>query len=95
MVLGKGLFCHQSCSLYYIYGLLGDLRGKQLGCAIGGCWVGAMGYADDLILLAPNREVLQNMLNTCESYAEVADQILGSTITLYRCIWKYALEPQI
>ena len=53
----------------YIDGLLGDLRAKQLGCAIGGCWVGAMGYADDLILLAPNREVLQNMLNTWESYA--------------------------
>ena len=28
----------------YVDGLLGDLRGKQLGCAIGGCWVGGLYY---------------------------------------------------
>ena len=42
----------------------------QIGCHIGGYWYGALGYADDLILLAPNREVLQRMLEICQSYAE-------------------------
>ena len=41
----------------------------QLGCYIAGCWYGACAYADDLILLAPNRQVLQKMLNVCRSYA--------------------------
>ena len=39
----------------YLDGLLAQLRRLQLGCHIGGWWFGALGYADDLILLAPNR----------------------------------------
>ena len=53
----------------YLDDLLLKLRGLQLGCYIAGCWYGACAYADDLILLAPNREVLQKMLNVCQSYA--------------------------
>ena len=49
--------------------LLKELRRLQLGCHIGGCWYGACGYADDLILLAPNRDVLQRMVDICQSYA--------------------------
>ena len=46
-----------------------DLRRLQLGCSVGGCWFGACWYADDLIILAPYREVLQRMLDICEAYA--------------------------
>ena len=53
----------------YLDDLLTSLRKLQLGCHIGGWWYGAMGYADDLILLAPNRQVLQSMLVVCQSYA--------------------------
>ena len=52
----------------YLDDLLAELRALQLGCHIGGWWYGALGYADDLILLAPNREVLQKMLVVCERY---------------------------
>ena len=41
----------------YLDDLLVELRSLQLGSHIGGLWYGACGYADDLILLAPNREV--------------------------------------
>ena len=54
----------------YLDDLLIKLRTLQLGCSIGGCWYGACGYADDLILLAPNRQVLQRMLYVCQSYAD-------------------------
>ena len=53
----------------YLDDLLRELRRLQLGCSIGGCWFGACGYADDLIIMAPNREVLQRMLDICEAYA--------------------------
>ena len=55
--------------LVYLDDLLRELRRLQLGCSIGGCWFGACGYADDLIIMAPNREVLQRMLDICEAYA--------------------------
>jgi hypothetical protein len=54
----------------YLDDFLVELRSLQLGCHIGGLWYGACGYADDLILLAPNREVLQRMLTICERYGE-------------------------
>ena len=54
----------------YLDDLLVQLRQLQLGCHIGGWWYGAMGYADDLILLAPNREVLQTMVQVCEKYGK-------------------------
>ena len=52
----------------YLDDLLAELRALQLGCHIGGWWYSALGYADDLILLDPNREVLQKMLVVCERY---------------------------
>ena len=53
----------------YLDDLIKDLRKLSLGCHIGGLWYGACGYADDLVLLAPNRDVLQRMLYVCEQYA--------------------------
>ena len=46
------------------------MRRLQPGFHIGGCWFGALGYADDLILLAPNRQVLQKMVTICEQYGK-------------------------
>ena len=54
----------------YLDDLLKELRSLKLGCHIGGYWFGACGYADDLILLAPNREVLQKMVQVCQKYGE-------------------------
>ena len=54
----------------YLDDLLKELRHTGLGCHMGGVWVGAAGYADDLILLAPSRTAMKKMLSVCESYAE-------------------------
>ena len=53
----------------YLDGLLSELRRRGLGCFIGGYWVGACGYADDIILMSPNRHMLQKMIDVCEVYA--------------------------
>ena len=62
----------------YLDDLLVELRRLELGCHIGGMWYGACGYADDLILLAPNRQVLQQMVTICERYG-AAHNLVFST----------------
>ena len=46
----------------YIDGLLQKLRHQGLGCHVGGTWMGAAGYADDLALKAPSRQSMVKML---------------------------------
>ena len=55
-------------SACYLDDLFVELRRHHLGCHIAGVWVGATGFADDLALLAPNRDVLQRMILICEKY---------------------------
>ena len=50
----------------YIDDMIQDLR--RLGCYKGGLWIGACGFPDDLILLAPGRRTMENMLVVCEDY---------------------------
>ena len=49
--------------------LLSRLRKSGVGCHVGGVFAGAVGYADDLLLLAPSRSGMQKMLEICEQYA--------------------------
>ena len=53
----------------YLDDLLKELRSLGLGCYMGGLWVGAVGFADDLLLMAPSRSAMAKMLNACENYA--------------------------
>ena len=53
----------------YLDDLLVQLRELGVGCYIGGVWVGAAGYADDIILMAPSRTAMALMLEKCEHYA--------------------------
>ena len=62
-ILSPTLFC------IYLDTLLSDLRKSGIGCYIGHEFMGAFGYADDVILLAPTRHALQIMLKICENFA--------------------------
>ena len=53
----------------YIDDLLLDLRKLGLGCHMGGMWMGAVGFADDILLLAPSRNAMVKMLEICEDFA--------------------------
>ena len=53
----------------YVDDLLIELRKLGVGCYVGDIFMGAFGYADDLVLLAPSREAMQLMLNTCQDHA--------------------------
>ena len=48
--------------------LLKRLQKSGIGCHIGHYYTGAIAYADDLILMCPSREGLQEMLHICEEY---------------------------
>ena len=75
----------------YFDDLLGELRRLQLGCHVGGCWYGASGYADDLILLAPNRQVLQQMVSVCEKYGQDQNLVFSTdpipSLSKTKCIF--------
>ena len=54
---------------FYINDLFKLLRKSKSGCYIGSYFAGAMGYADDLLMICPSRKGLQEMLSIAENYA--------------------------
>ena len=52
----------------YIDVLILKLKSSGIGCHIGNLYYGALGYADDLVLLCPSANSLQQMLKICENY---------------------------
>ena len=52
----------------------------HVGCKIGNIFTGILVYADDIILLAPRREALQLMVNTCSSYATSHNLLFSTNI---------------
>ena len=57
------LFC------VYIDDLLLVLSKAGIGCYIGSNFVGAVAYADDIVLVAPTATALRKLLAICEGYA--------------------------
>jgi hypothetical protein len=56
----------------YIDPLFTALRSAGVGCRVAGVFAGVVGYADDILLLAPSRDAAEKMLKLCESFcAEV------------------------
>ena len=49
--------------------LLIALRQMGVGCHISDKFIGAAGFADDIILIAPSSRTMEIMLEQCESYA--------------------------
>lgn len=62
-VISPVLFC------VYIDELLTRLEKKGAGCWVGSKFYGAIGYADDLSLLAPTVSSLKSMLRVCEEFS--------------------------
>ena len=61
----------------YIDDLLLKLKNAGIGCHIGNYYFGALGYADDIVLLCPTKEGLRKMIRICETYAEEHDLIFN------------------
>ena len=63
-VLSPILFC------VYIDSLFTVLRRNRTGCWINGMYAGIMGYADDMWLLSPTQDGLQEMVQMCSYYCK-------------------------
>ena len=61
----------------YIDDLLLKLKNAGIGCHIGNYYFGALGYADDIVLLCPTKEGLRKMIRICETYADEHDLIFN------------------
>ena len=77
-VLSPVLFC------IYIDDLLILLTKSGFGCYIGANFVGALAYADDIVLVAPTATALRQMLAICENYA--ADYRICFNATKTKCL---------
>ena len=64
-VLSAILFC------IYIDDLLKMMRRNGEGCWVNNEYVGIIAYADDIVLLSPSIDGLQNMIDTCMRYTKI------------------------
>ena len=73
-----------------------------MGCHISNIFLGALGYADDIILLAPTRHALQVMLNICEEFAHKHSMLFSTdpnpvkskTKCLYFSVKQVIVKPE-
>ncbi len=63
----------------YIDELLTRLSNARLGCHVGNIFCGALGYADDITLLAPTLSSLKSMLSICQKFAQSYDVLFNSS----------------
>ena len=54
----------------YFDEMLKRLKSNGVGCNIGKHFIGALAYADDVTLLCPSKQGLQEMINTCKEFGE-------------------------
>ena len=71
-VLSPVLFC------VYIDGLLNALSAAGVGCHLGHMFVGALAYADDIVLISLTVHGMQLMLNVCNQYARDFDVVFNA-----------------
>ena len=78
-VLSPRLYCIYTDSLFSV------LRQKKTGCWIEGKFLGILGYADDLLLLAPSYDGLKEMIKTCETQANNLNLSFSTHVDPKKC----------
>ena len=78
-VLSPILFC------IYIDGLLHTLAESGVGCSIGRFFVGALVYADDIVLLSPTASGMRSLLRLCDTFASDFSVVFNAAKS--KCLW--------
>ena len=93
-IISPILFC------VYIDGMLQRVYESGVGWYIGKVFVGALAYADDVVLLAPTHSAMRRMLRACEDFAKDFCVIFNFTksmcmLVFKSSLWRDALETVI
>jgi len=72
----KVAYYHPLC-LVGIRDLLAEITQLHVGCNIGGLFVNALAYADDIVLLAPSWSALQHLLSALQQHVSNIDMMCG------------------
>ena len=68
----------------YLDELLEMLGNSGVGCHWGGSFIGALCYADDIVLLAQCASALRHMLNICDSFATSHGLVFNAQLICFR-----------
>ena len=79
----------------YVDELLIKLKSNGIGCHMGNQFVGALGYADDIILLSPTVAGLKKMISICEEYAKEHSIMFNGSKSKYLVFGNYKYNPNI
>ena len=71
------------------------LKINGAGCHIGHYYVGALGYADDIILLCPSLSGMHDMIKTCEEYAKDHQILFNGKKGKYLIFGKYEYNAKL
>ena len=78
------LFC------FYIDKLLCELESNGIGCFIGKMFVGALAYAEDIVLIAWTSGAMRRTLSTCDSLADNFSIVFNAKKNQVFNIWAYS-----
>ena len=65
--------------------LLSLLAKSGVVCLVGECYVGALAYADDIVLLLPTANAMRHMLKICDIYASDYSTVFNASKS--KCIF--------
>merc|ERR1712055_139713 len=71
------------------------LKRNGIGCHMGNQFVGALGYADDIILLSPTVAGLKKMISISEEYAKEHSIMFNGSKSKYLVFGNYKYNPNI
>ena len=79
----------------YVDELLEKLKSKGIGCSIDHLFTGALGYADDIILICPSVKAMKEMIEICEEYANDHNILFNGKKSKYMIFGEYKYNPII
>ena len=82
---GQGKVLAAIAYCMYCEELFETLRRRRSGCWVRGRYAGIFGYSDDNWLIAPSLPALQDMLVTCQEYAEQHNLKFSTDLNPKKC----------